>query len=142
MQPLDKEFEVEVEAAFCLLRFHCSEESVGSPNKATRQLCTASKSVLAWTIAFRAMWAIRAHADTSDGGEDCTYLHEKCIGATKWIFSLNSTSQIISRHVDMKEMIFGCLQLWAISCNPRPLVSGSLVGKVGVNRTVPAQSNC
>ena len=54
MQTLDKEFEVKVKTVVCLLRFRRAEESVGSPGKAAHQLRTASKSILAWKIAFRA----------------------------------------------------------------------------------------
>ena len=69
-----------------------SEESVGSASKAIRQLCIASKSVLAWIIVFHAMGAIRAHSDACDGGEDRAYLHEECVGAAERIFSLNTAS--------------------------------------------------
>ena len=69
-----------------------AEESVGSASKATRQLCTASKSVLAWIIVFHSMKAIRAHSDACDGGEDLAYLQEECVGAAEWIFSLNTAS--------------------------------------------------
>ena len=36
--------------------------------------------------------AIRAHSDACDGGEDRAYLHEECVGAAEWIFSLNTAS--------------------------------------------------
>jgi hypothetical protein len=77
MQTLDKESEVKVGTAVFLLRFNCAEKTVGPSAKAAYQLCAASKSILTWKIAHRAMGKVPAQLDTSVRREHSTYLQEE-----------------------------------------------------------------